>query len=73
MEGVYLLMTVIYKDYTGCIEYDAENKMYCGEAEINNDIITFQGQTIREMIQAFIQSVKDYEEWLKDEQLTQKT
>jgi predicted HicB family RNase H-like nuclease len=52
-----------YKGYAGIIKFDAEAGILRGQVPALRDVITFQGQTVPEVIQAFHDSVDDYLEF----------
>jgi predicted HicB family RNase H-like nuclease len=49
-----------YKGYAGRVEFDDEAGIFHGEVINTRDVITFQGTTVEEIRQAFIDSVDDY-------------
>ena len=49
-----------YKGYIGKVEYDDEAGIFHGEIINLRDVITFQGETVEELRQAFRESVEDY-------------
>ncbi len=49
-----------YKGYTGHIEFDDEAGLFHGEVLDTKDVVTFQGQSVDEIVQAFRDSVDDY-------------
>lgn len=49
-----------YKGYIGRIEFDNESEIFHGEVINTRDVITFQGESVKELKQAFIDSVEDY-------------
>ena len=49
-----------YKGYIGKVEFDPDAKMLHGEVIGIRDVVTFQGQSVREIEQAFHESVDDY-------------
>ena len=49
-----------YKGYIGKVEYDDEAGIFHGEVINLRDVITFQGETVTELKQAFQESVEDY-------------
>jgi predicted HicB family RNase H-like nuclease len=49
-----------YKGYLGRVEYDDEAGVFHGEVINLRDVITFQGETVRELRTAFQESVDDY-------------
>jgi predicted HicB family RNase H-like nuclease len=49
-----------YKGYIGKVEYDDEAGLFHGEVINLRDVITFSGQTVQELRQAFHESIEDY-------------
>jgi len=49
-----------YKGYVGKVEFDDEADLFHGEVINTRDVITFQGQSVRELRKAFQESVEDY-------------
>jgi len=49
-----------YKGYIGHVEFDEDAEIFYGEVINTKDIITFQGKTVKELKQAFIDSIDDY-------------
>ena len=56
-----------YKGYLGIVEYDAESKIFHGDIINTRDVITFQGTTVKEIEQAFRDSINDYISWCAEE------
>lgn len=52
--------TLAYKGYLGVVEFDDEVGVFHGEVVNLRDVITFQGDSVSELRQAFIDSVDDY-------------
>ena len=52
-----------YKKYIGKVEFDDEAGIFHGEVINLRDVITFQGETVDELRQAFEDSVDDYLEF----------
>lgn len=52
-----------YKGYQGTVHFDVDAGILHGEVLHLNDVITFQGRTVEEIIQAFRDSVDDYLEF----------
>ena len=52
-----------YKGYIGKVEFDEEAGMIHGEVIHTRDVITFQGDSVAEVKQAFHESVDDYLEF----------
>lgn len=49
-----------YKGYLARVEFDADANIFHGEVINTRDVITFQGQSVGELQQAFRDSVEDY-------------
>jgi predicted HicB family RNase H-like nuclease len=49
-----------YKGYIGKVEFDPEAKVLHGEVVGIRDVVTFQGDSIKEIEKAFRESVDDY-------------
>ncbi len=54
-----------YKGYMGKVEFDDEAGLIHGEVINTRDIITFQGNSVAELKQAFHESIDDYLEFCK--------
>ena len=54
-----------YKGYIGMFNVDAEAGILYGEVVNTRDVITFQGSTVEEIKQSFIDSVEDYLDFCK--------
>lgn len=52
-----------YKGYIGKVEFDDEAGILHGEVINIRDVITFEGQTVEELQQAFRDSIEDYLEF----------
>jgi predicted HicB family RNase H-like nuclease len=52
-----------YKGYTGIVKVDSDAGVLSGQVADLRDVITFQGQTVVEVVQAFHDSVDDYLEF----------
>ena len=51
---------VIYKGYTGKVEYDNEAGCFYGEIIGLHDVITFKGTSVNELQKSFKESIDDY-------------
>ncbi len=49
-----------YKDYIGHVTFDADAEIFHGEVINTRDVLTFQGKSVAELKQAFIDSIDDY-------------
>lgn len=54
-----------YKGYIGKVEFDDEAPIFHGEVINTRDVITFQGESVGELTQAFRDSVDDYLDFCK--------
>lgn len=52
-----------HKGYRGCVDFDAEARIFHGEVAETRDVITFQGTSVDELEHAFRESVDDYLEF----------
>jgi predicted HicB family RNase H-like nuclease len=52
-----------YKGYVGTVEFDEDSGVLFGQVIGLRDVITFQGESVAEVIQAFHDSVDDYLEF----------
>lgn len=52
-----------YKGYTGQVEYDDEAGIFHGEVIDTRDVITFQGQSVKDLRKAFRDSIDEYLEF----------
>jgi predicted HicB family RNase H-like nuclease len=59
-------MNLQYKGYIGRVEIDEERGVLWGKVINARDTITFEGQTLDEVRQAFQDSVEDYLEFCKE-------
>src|SRR5690606_11683005 len=55
-----------YKGYVGKVEFDDEALIFHGEVINTRDVITFQGESVGELTQAFHDSVDDYLAFCKE-------
>jgi len=55
-----------YKGYIGTVEYDDCAKIFSGYVDHMLDIITFQGETVEELNNAFKDSIDDYIEFCNE-------
>ncbi|HAH45193.1 type II toxin-antitoxin system HicB family antitoxin [Gimesia sp.] len=55
-----------YKGYLGKVEFDDEAAVFHGEVINTRDVITFQGESVAELKQAFQDSINDYLSFCKE-------
>ncbi|HSX20601.1 MAG TPA: type II toxin-antitoxin system HicB family antitoxin [Gammaproteobacteria bacterium] len=51
---------LIHKGYIGHVTFDDEAEIFHGEVLNTRDVITFQGESVAELKQAFIDSIEEY-------------
>ena len=54
-----------YKDFIGSVHFSAEDDCFFGKIEGINDLITFEGQDVKELKMAFRDSANEYIELCK--------
>ena len=52
-----------YKSYIGNVEFDDEASIFHGEVINLRDVVTFQGETVKQLRKAFQDSIDDYLEF----------
>lgn len=55
-----------YKGYVGTAIYDDEAEIFHGDVVNTRDVITFQGESVAQLKQAFRDSVDDYLAWCEE-------
>jgi predicted HicB family RNase H-like nuclease len=55
-----------YKGFIGSVHFSAEDKVFHGKIEGITDLVSFEGQTVNELIKAFHEAVDDYISLCKD-------
>lgn len=54
-----------YNGYIGSVHFSAEDDCFFGKIEGINDLVTFEGQDVKELRKAFKHAVRDYNELCK--------
>jgi len=49
-----------YKGFIGSVHFGAEDTVFHGKIEGVTDLVTFEGQSVKELVQAFHYAVDDY-------------
>jgi predicted HicB family RNase H-like nuclease len=49
-----------YKDFIGSVHFSAEDAVFHGKIEGITDLVTFEGQSVKELVKAFHEAVDDY-------------
>ncbi len=55
-----------YKGYIGTVRYSAEDEVFHGRIEAINDLIAYEGTSVKEIKKAFHEAVDDYLETCKE-------
>lgn len=51
---------LIHKGFIGSVHFDSEDQVFHGKIEGINDLVTFEGNSVKEIIKAFHEAVDDY-------------
>ncbi len=51
---------LLYKEFIGSVHYASEDSVFYGKIEGINDLVTFEGESVLELKQAFEDAVEDY-------------
>ena len=49
-----------YKEFIGSVHFSAEDEVFFGKIEGVNDLVTFEGDTVKQIKKAFKEAVEDY-------------
>ena len=52
--------TLKYKGYIGSVSYSEPDKVFFGEIEGINDLVTYEGESVQELTASFHEAVEDY-------------
>ena len=55
-----------YKNFLGAVHFSAEDKVFYGKVMGISDLVTFEGQSVSQLINAFHEAVNDYLELCKE-------
>lgn len=55
-----------YKEYIGSVHYSSEDEVFYGKLVGIDDLISFEGNSVKELKTAFIEAVDDYQELCKE-------
>ena len=62
-----------YKGFIGSVHFSAEDKVFHGKIEGIDDLVTFEGRSVDELIKAFHEEVDDYIKLCKENLATRIT
>ena len=54
-----------YKDFIGSVHFSSDDSIFFGKIEGINDLVTFEGSSVKELIKSFHEAVNDYIEICK--------
>ena len=59
--------TMTYKGYLGSVAYSENDNVFFGKVEGINGLVNFEGESVRELTDAFHEAVDDYLAYCEDE------
>lgn len=59
--------TLKYKGYIGSVAFSEKDNVFFGKIEGIDGLVNFEGESVRELINAFHEAVDDYLEYCKEE------
>ena len=59
--------TMMYKGYLGSVNYSDKDQVFFGKIEGINGLVNFEGESVKELTQAFHEAVDDYLAYCEDE------
>lgn len=64
---LYMKNIMEYNGYTGIVEYSAEDRVFFGKVFGINDLVTFEGDTVKQLEKSFKEAVDDYIETCEEQ------
>ena len=58
--------TMTYKGYLGSVNYSDKDQVFFGKIEGINGLVNFEGESVKELTEAFHEAVDDYLAYCKD-------
>lgn len=59
--------TLTYKGYIGSVSFSEKDNVFFGKIEGINGLVNFEGESVKELTDAFHEAVDDYLEYCKEE------
>jgi len=59
--------TMTYKGYVGSVSYSEKDNVFFGKIEGINGLVNFEGESVKELTEAFHEAVDDYLAYCEDE------
>jgi len=63
--------TLKYKNFIATVKYSAEDEAFIGRMEGINSVVSFEGQSVQELKDAFRDAVEDYLDFCKRKGITE--
>lgn len=63
---------MIYKGYLGSVAYSEKDQVFFGKIEGINGLVNFEGESVKELTNAFHEAVDDYLAYCEEETLEEK-
>ena len=61
--------TMTYKGYLGSVAYSEKDQVFFGKIEGINGLVNFEGESVKELTEAFHEAVDDYLAYCQDEDI----
>ena len=58
--------TMTYKGYLGSVSYSEKDQVFFGKVESINGLVNFEGESVKELTNAFHEAVDDYLAYIKE-------
>ncbi len=66
-QQTYNMNTLKYKDYLGTVNFSEKDGVFFGKIEGIDGLVNFEGESVKELTDAFHEAVDDYIEYCKEE------
>ena len=67
VKGFWIMNTMTYKGYLGSVNYSDKDQVFFGKIEGINGLVNFEGESVKELTEAFHEAVDDYLAYCEDE------
>ena len=67
IKGGKNMNTMTYKGYLGSVAYSEKDQVFFGKVEGINGLVNFEGESVKELTEAFHEAVDDYLAYCEDE------
>ena len=62
--------TMTYKGYLGSVAFSQKDNVFFGKIEGINGLVNFEGESVKELTEAFHEAVDDYLAYCEDESIS---